>query len=303
MMGEFIKRFNDYSCIEKNDTSNIVYLSHYTSCVEAAKNICSGEFRATDIKDFNDKLEGRLILERVKEIILEENVFSKAQSDCLNDLIGDDNRIDEFLGQCRTSVLSMCLNTDSKYLWKNYAGKDGYNIIFYKNALVDSIYFCTADGQRKDKVYIKHAPIVYNTDEQIKIIKKEIGELMKNNEPEFCDAEKIKYILRHLMYVGNFYKDENNSTNRYVDEQEYRFLINTAVPPKENSNITDKIPEYYHNLKNGQHYNILKFDKKAIKAIVCNSRRAKENITNIITDIPITLRKNKGVTNEINRNG
>lgn len=288
-MGEFIKRFNDYSCIEKNDTSNIIYLSHYTSTVAAVRNICSGEFWATDIKNFDDKLEGRLILRRVKEIVLKENIFSEVQKSYVYNLIGDDNRIDKFISQCRTSVLSMCLNTDSKYLWDNYARKDGYNIIFYKNILVDSIYFCTAGGQRKEKVYIKHAPIVYNADEQIKIIKKEIGELMEKDEPGFCDDVKIKYILRHLMYVGNFYKDGNDLKNRYEDEQEYRFLINTAVSSKENLNITDKIPEYCHNLKNGQHYNILKFDKKAIKAIVCSSQRAIDNITNIITDIPITL--------------
>lgn len=185
----------------------------------------------------------------------------------------------------------MCLNIDSEYLWDNYAGIYGYNIIFYKNALVDSMYFSTTDEQRKDKVYIKHAPIVYNTDEQIKIIKKEIGELMEKDEPGFFDDVKIKYILRHLMYVGNFYKDGNDIKNRYEDEQEYRFLINTAVSSKENSNITDKIPEYCHNLKNGQHYNVLKFDKKAIKAIVCGSQRAYENIANIITGVPITLRK------------
>ena len=289
MMGEFIKRFNDYSCIEKNDTSTITYLSHYTSTAAAVKNICSGEFRATDIKDFGDKLEGRLILKGVNEIILKENIFTEVQKEYVYNLIGDENRIDEFIGQCRTSVLSMCLNTDSKYLWDNYARKDGYNIIFYKNALVDSMYFYTADGQRKDKEYIKHAPIVYNTDEQIKIIKKEIGELMGKNEPEFHDTEKIKYILRHLMYTGNFYKDGTDFKNRYKDEQEYRFLINTAAPLNDNSNITDKIPEYCHNIKNGRHYNILKFDKKAIKAIMCSSQRAIDNITNIITDIPITL--------------
>lgn len=115
-MGEFIKKFNDYSCIEKNDTSNIIYLSHYTSSLEAVKNICSGEFWATDIKDFGDKSEGRLILENVNKLILEENIFSKVQKRNVYNLIGDDNKIDMFISKCRTSVLSMCINTDSEYL-------------------------------------------------------------------------------------------------------------------------------------------------------------------------------------------
>ena len=53
-MGAFIKRFNNYSCIEKNDTTDISCLSHYTSNIQALSNICSGEFWATDINDFDD---------------------------------------------------------------------------------------------------------------------------------------------------------------------------------------------------------------------------------------------------------
>ncbi len=62
-MGKFVKRLNDYSCIEKNDTIDIAYLSHYTSNIKALSNICKGEFWTTDIKDFGDKCEGRLILQ------------------------------------------------------------------------------------------------------------------------------------------------------------------------------------------------------------------------------------------------
>lgn len=43
-MGKFVKRLNDYSCIEKNDTIDIAYLSHYTSNIKALSNICKGEF-------------------------------------------------------------------------------------------------------------------------------------------------------------------------------------------------------------------------------------------------------------------
>ena len=45
-MEKFIKRFSDYSCIEKNDTEDIINLSHYTSNVNALRNICNGEFWA-----------------------------------------------------------------------------------------------------------------------------------------------------------------------------------------------------------------------------------------------------------------
>ena len=120
-MGKFLRRLTDYSCIKKNDTSDIVYLSHYTSNKNALSNICSGEFWATDIKDFDDKSEGRLILKRIDEIIAKLNIFSDEQKYYIYNLIGDDNKIENFISEHRTTVLSMCLNTDSEYLWNNYA--------------------------------------------------------------------------------------------------------------------------------------------------------------------------------------
>ena len=287
-MREFIKRFNDYSCIKKNDTSDIICLSHYTSNINALSNICSGEFWATDIQDFGDKAEGRLILQRINEIAAKENIFSDEQKQYLDNLIGDNNKIEKFISKHRTAVLSMCLNTDSKYLWNNYARENGYNIIFDKNAFVDSVFFCTANGERIDKNSIKHSKIIYDTNEQVEIIKKEVNDLMMVNGFVFDDAVKMEYILRHLMYVGNFYKQEYDSENQYKNEQEYRFLINTIVPT--DPETKEIVPEYYYNDKNSSHYNILKYDRKSIKTIVCNSRKAKEDIENIITDIPIVLR-------------
>ena len=133
-MEKFIKRFNDYSCIKKNDTEDIINLSHYTSNLNALSNICNGEFWATDIRDFGDKCEGRLILQRINEIISAIDCFSNEQKQCVCNLIGSDSKIEEFISNHRTAVLSMCLNTDSEYLWDNYARENGYNIIFDKKA-------------------------------------------------------------------------------------------------------------------------------------------------------------------------
>lgn len=290
-MGKFIDRFNDYSCIEKNDTSDIAYLSHYTSNVKALSNICSGEFWATDIKDFGDKCEGKLILQRINEIISKINIFSDEQNQQISNLIGNDEKIEKFISEHRSAVLSMCLNTDSAYLWNNYAKENGYNIIFDKNIFVDSLSFFTASGEKKDKSYISYAKIVYNTNKQIEIIEKEINELVAEKEAGFDEIIKIEYILDHLMYVGNFYKQEYDSENEYKNEQEYRFVINTAVPQGNYTEIEKIIPVYYYNDINKKHYNILKFDRRAIKTIVCNSKKAKKNVENIISDIPIVLRQ------------
>lgn len=114
---------------------------------------------------------------------------------------------------------------------------------------------------------------------------------MAANEFGFDDATKIEYILHHLMYVGNFYKQECDLDNHYKDEKEYRILINTDIPTEKYPEIEKMIPKYYYNDKNNSHYNIFHFNRNSIKTIVCNSRKAKEDIENIITDIPIVLRE------------
>ena len=295
-MGAFIKRFNNYSCIEKNDTTDISCLSHYTSNIQALSNICSGEFWATDINDFDDKCEGILILRQINEIISDLNIFSDNQKQYIYDLIGDDKKIENFIKEHRTAVLSMCLDTDSEYLWDNYAKKDGYNIIFDKNVFVNSLFICTAKGKKRENSCIKHSKIIYNDKEQKDVIEKEINDLISLNEFGLDDATKIEYILRHLMYIGNFYKQEcekkNEKKNEYKNEKEYRNLINTSAPTEFCTDIEGMIPKYCFNDKNERHYNILEFDRKSIKKIVCNSIKAKEDIENIITDIPIVLRAN-----------
>ena len=184
----------------------------------------------------------------------------------------------------------MCLNTDSEYLWDNYARENGYNIIFDKKAFVNSLFFYTASGERKDESYIKHSKIIYDTDVQIEIIKNEIKDLIMANETEINDSVKMEYILQHLMYIGNFYKQADNVGNQYKDEQEYRFLITTVAPTERYPDIKEMLPEYHYNEKNNCHYNIFKFDRKSIKTIVCNSERAKDAIGGNLRDIPIEIR-------------
>lgn len=290
-MENFFDRYNNYNCIQKNDTEDIIMLSHYTSNVDALVNICCGEFWATDIQDFGDKNEGKLILHRINEIITNLNQFNEEQRKKVQTLIGNSDTIKKFISGHRTSVLSMCLNTNSKYMWENYARKNGYNIIFDKKMFIDTLHFYTAEGKKRGRDSVKHAKIIYSTDEQVRIIEEEITAMLSTNELDFNDSSKIEYILHHLMYVGNFYKKKSNSNDSYIDEQEYRILINTDLPTKKHPRIAELIPEYYYNDKNGKHYNILNFDRKSIKEIICNSDEARKAVEKEIIDIPIRMRK------------
>lgn len=81
-----------------------------------------------------------MILQRINEIISKLNVLSDNQKRYVYNLIGDDNKIEDFISEHRTAVLSMCLDTNSDYLWNNYAGENGYNIIFDKNMFIDGLF-------------------------------------------------------------------------------------------------------------------------------------------------------------------
>ena len=72
-------------------------------------------------------------------------------------------------------------------------------LFLIKIVFVNSLFFLTANGERKGKSYVKHSKIIYDSKEQVEIIKKEINDLMALNEMGFDDAVKIEYILRHLI--------------------------------------------------------------------------------------------------------
>lgn len=56
--------------------NGIKKLSHYTETTESLIDICNGNFRTTDINDFGDKLEGKLILHRINKILSSLNVLN-----------------------------------------------------------------------------------------------------------------------------------------------------------------------------------------------------------------------------------
>ena len=123
------------------------------------------------------------------------NQLTKEKIEKVQTLIGNLDAIEKFINDHRTSVLSMCLNTNSEYMWKNYARENGYNIIFDKKMFVDTLHFYTAKGETKEGHYIKHAKIIYSADEQVRIIKKEITDMLSANEFGFDANSKIEYIL------------------------------------------------------------------------------------------------------------
>lgn len=286
MLDELFKRLNDYSCIKENGEKLINELFHYTRSAEAVKNIATGCFWATDMVDFEheDENEGTLIFHQVKELLSGSIVDEKIRQ-IIDERIGNQDKIQEFIGQHKTFVLSLCRNPKSEYMWDKYSGPNGYNLVFDKTKLIDSFYICLNNGnKREDKKIFKHALITYDTELQKNVIKNEYIELINKKADGITCAEKIDYILRHLMYVGNFYK---SAIDGYDKEEEYRCLINTMIYEKA---IWDELPVYNLNVKSKKHYIEIHFERAALKKIICASQEAREAIKELETKIPIELR-------------
>lgn len=283
---EFLKKFNDYSCVESRDP-DICELYHFTSSVEAVKNIVSGCFWATDIRDFRkngeDENEGYLILCELLNLIQD---MDSSMAALVEDYIGEENAMNSFFDKHETYVVSTCTKSDSSYMWNHYATNDGYQIVLDKKELIDSLYIVLKNGEKRvDENIFKHAQLLYDYQKQIEIIKKEYQELIANKDVELIDKYNIEYILQHLMYIGNFYKKGNEC---YLQEDEYRILVNITAHGKED--IDELLPERKLNMHNQKHYIEIGFSPKAVRRIVCATEKAKRRIEHAISDIKIEIR-------------
>lgn len=157
MQDKFIERYNDYDCIYENCEDNIEQVCHYTSHIDAAINISKGCFRATNMSDFDDGLEGQLILKRTRELLDKSTIydFTNLQREYIDGFIGNDDKILDFINNNTTNVVSTCMKLNSSYMWENYAKEKGYCIIFDRKKLIDSLWFETKNREKKTGKYIK----------------------------------------------------------------------------------------------------------------------------------------------------
>lgn len=287
---EFIKRYNNYSCIYKNDAPELAVVYHYTSSEEAVKSICEGHFWFTDMSDLTpeDKNEGHLALKKLREWMKEEYSEDKLIMEVMEKNIGNDNTINAFISDHKTFVLSLSTNPDSEYMWENYAKGNGYLIVISKNELIKDLSFKLKSGKTRDETQIfKHAPIVYKETLQKEIIEKEFKKLREAKEYGFSDEEKLTYCFKHIMYVGNFYKVEEP----YCKEEEYRILVNTFH--YDDTELSEYLPEIKLNESNNKQYIEVDFNpEKSIKGIVCQTDGAYQKIQGMVDEKLLSVRSN-----------
>lgn len=264
-----------------DDRIQIDEISHYTEKVDAVSNITSGEIWATYMESLDDKKEGRLVFDRLKEYLSKKDgEWCKA----LAKKIETDDKIEEFLAKKVTYVTCFGKGADSDHLWKNYAKNNGYKIVFDVEKFNESIEVVLGDdGSNKRKGIFKIRDIVYDKTKQEQIIESVIEALIKYRP----DDTEMDLIIEKVMYIGGFFK----MAEKYEKETEYRYLINAI--PTFCEEIKDKVP--VQDKSNGRVYTKITFDNSSIKYIECSNKARQDELLDKLDgkqyDFPITIRR------------
>jgi len=282
---------NDYTCISDNDADDIKQIGHYTNSAEVVKSILQGNFWATDMSCFRhpnvdtknktDVNEGVLIFQNIREILQDPNDKSvkclpESFREKALEKIKDQLCVDQFIGDHRTHVISFCKNIYSSYMWEHYA-KEGYELVFNKAAFVKegSLSLVTPSGRRNEAKIFNHAPIVYDHEKQMAQIEQFIQKYGKNLDSDTEDDDYfVGLFLRHLMYVGNFYKTEND----FHEEEEYRLLVNSISPDRYVGSV-DHVP-IEEKADNGKDHIVISYDPRSIDRILCKDEICMKTLFN-----------------------
>lgn len=218
---------------------DIVY--HYTKPESFRNIIQSRQLRLTNVKDFEDKSEGKIIIPLFREIcdeLLDDGEINKEQHRLLSSIeldfkyaffhftghINEYENYERVETPCDMHVCCFCKNENSDYMWKNYCEKDtesGYNIC------VDLELISKEIANPSFKCFV--GSVCYDKDRMKDILKRYVRHVSG-----FGD-NMVSFVKNMLNRLSLFIKSEE-----YSSEEEIRMVL--AVPiDKETSLYKDQI--------------------------------------------------------------
>jgi hypothetical protein len=215
------------------------HLFHYTS-VTALKNILETKELWASKSDFlNDYSEINYIIEIFNKVY--DYVASNFNTEIVgffelvkNDLANYFQR--KFNGNEFSSIfiVSMSENQDSLVLWSNYSKIDGYNICFDTAQLMDVVINHREENKIYDTVHV--GKIIYNEEEQIKILFNEIMRIYKMfREHSRFDIETINQaVVLCQVAVETYSMFFKKSAFEQEDEFRIAFIITDQEKLKRN---------------------------------------------------------------------
>lgn len=153
-------------------------LYHYTSA-SGLQGICGGEFWITERSFLNDITEFQVATQIFGEVIDKHMTNAACAEKIKNKVCDEINRLSrpgmlgEEIAYSGEYVISFSLDNDSILMWSEYSDFYGYCMEFDGNELIKTF-------QSSDDYRFLHGQVVYDHDEQMKIIEKTL-------EKEFFD--------------------------------------------------------------------------------------------------------------------
>lgn len=177
-------------------------LYHYTSA-SGLQGICDGEFWVTEKSFLNDITEFQVATQIFCEVI-DKHMTNVACAEKIKKKVCDEiNRLSrpgmlgEEIAYSGDYVISFSLDNDSILMWSEYSEFYGYCMEFDGNELIKTF-------QSSDDYRFLHGQVVYDHNEQVKIIEETL-------ENEFFGCEKgFEYL--------NSWDDLNNVTNEEIED-------------------------------------------------------------------------------------
>lgn len=230
----FIKVYNDYTCVSNDN--EISKLAHYTDIDALISILKNKELRAKSIMDYqNDDWEGRLSINELYKMVSNNKIIEMTpnQLKILQEKVGNDDRVSEFLNSVPTYVTCFSKNLESNYMIREFVS-DATNmmhigkniiIIFDAEKLKNDMYVLLPNNEKRYCINMRK--IVYDEEKQISIIKNNIKKLWSAiiENTEFNDNEKIRYLLSKIYYLGVCFK-KADGVKVSKDEEEVRSFIN-----------------------------------------------------------------------------
>ena len=249
---EPILTYNDEHIIPQLARGQKLY--HYTSAT-GLKGICEGEFWITERAFLNDVKEfqvaTQLFCEIVDKYIKNPAIAIKVKDKICNevDMISNPGTDDEDI-YCGDYVISFSLDKDSILLWSEYSDFFGYCMEFDGGKLIDMF-------NKKNEYRFLHGQVIYDQNEQIKIIENTIQKEIFEDENAFnninswddfnyIDEDALedisKWLSIFLLEFNMFFKLEC-----FSGEHEYRFIFMSS---HDNKAFKKDVEQQFFRVKN-----------------------------------------------------
>lgn len=208
-------------------------LYHYTSAA-GLQGICSGEFWVTERSFLNDIMEFQVAIQIFCEVI-DRHMSNKTRAEKLKKKVCDEidrlntpGMLGEEVAYSGDYVISFSLDNDSILMWSEYSDFYGYCMEFDGEELIETF-------QSNDSYCFLHGQVVYDHDEQVKIIEKTLEMEILNHEPGFeylnswsdlddLTNENIEDLYLWIAVIINAY-NVFFKLECFKGENEYRFVF------------------------------------------------------------------------------